>query len=139
MKAIWDNIRGLDLLETLPFVRRGAYGTVGHSLGGHNSVYTAVFESVFELWSRAAGWIRTSITKTATFAAGPANATCPITGIPGIGSAISRSTSTKWSPRLRLASADQRTLKDENFKWQSVDRIVAAAGKSISSMGNRKT
>ena len=44
MKAIWDNIRGLDLLESLPFVKRGGFGVVGHSLGGHNSVYTAIFD-----------------------------------------------------------------------------------------------
>ena len=44
MKAIWDNIRGIDLLESLPYVRKGAFGAMGHSLGGHNSVYTAVFE-----------------------------------------------------------------------------------------------
>ena len=44
MKAIWDNIRGLDLLESLPFVRKGSFGAIGHSLGGHNAVYTAVFE-----------------------------------------------------------------------------------------------
>ena len=44
MKAIWDNIRGLDLLETLPFVKKGKFGAIGHSLGGHNSIYTAVFD-----------------------------------------------------------------------------------------------
>jgi hypothetical protein len=44
LKAVWDNIRGLDLLESLPFVKPGAFGTIGHSLGGHNSVYTAVFD-----------------------------------------------------------------------------------------------
>jgi hypothetical protein len=44
MKAIWDNIRGLDLLESLPFVTRGKFGAIGHSLGGHNSLYTAVFD-----------------------------------------------------------------------------------------------
>ena len=44
MKAIWDNIRAIDLLETLPYVKRGPVGAIGHSLGGHNSVYTAVFE-----------------------------------------------------------------------------------------------
>jgi len=44
MKAIWNNIRGLDLLDQLPFVRSGRYGTIGHSLGGHNSIYTAVFD-----------------------------------------------------------------------------------------------
>jgi hypothetical protein len=45
MKAIWDNMRGLDLLESLPFVKKGGFGAIGHSLGGHNSIYTAVFDS----------------------------------------------------------------------------------------------
>ena len=44
MKAIWDNVRGLDLLDSLPYVQSGEYGVIGHSLGGHNSVYTAVFD-----------------------------------------------------------------------------------------------
>jgi hypothetical protein len=44
MKSIWDNIRGLDYLCTLPFVRTNGFGAIGHSLGGHNSVFTAVFE-----------------------------------------------------------------------------------------------
>jgi arylsulfatase A-like enzyme len=44
MKAIWDNVRGLDLLDSLPYVRHGRYGVIGHSLGGHNSVYTAIFD-----------------------------------------------------------------------------------------------
>lgn len=44
MKAIWDNIRGIDLLESLPLVRKGGVGVIGHSLGGHNGVYTAVFD-----------------------------------------------------------------------------------------------
>lgn len=44
LKAVWDNIRGLDLLESLPYVQRGQFGAIGHSLGGHNSVYTAVFD-----------------------------------------------------------------------------------------------
>lgn len=45
LKAAWDNIRGLDLLESLPFVdAKPGFGTIGHSLGGHNSVYTAVFD-----------------------------------------------------------------------------------------------
>jgi len=44
MKAIWDNIRGLDLLDSLRFVKRGTYGVLGHSLGGHNAIYTAVFD-----------------------------------------------------------------------------------------------
>lgn len=44
MKAVWDNIRGLDLLESLPFVVQGRFGAIGHSLGGHNAVFTAAFD-----------------------------------------------------------------------------------------------
>jgi hypothetical protein len=44
LKAVWDNIRGLDLLESLPYARPGRFAAIGHSLGGHNSVFTAVFD-----------------------------------------------------------------------------------------------
>lgn len=44
LKAVWDNLRGLDLLESLPFVRAGEFGAIGHSLGGHNAVFTAVHD-----------------------------------------------------------------------------------------------
>jgi dienelactone hydrolase len=44
MQAVWTNIRGLDLLDSLPYVPGGRYGSIGHSLGGHNSIYTAVFD-----------------------------------------------------------------------------------------------
>ncbi len=44
MKAVWDNIRSVDLLTTLPEVDAARIGCIGHSLGGHNSLFTAVFE-----------------------------------------------------------------------------------------------
>lgn len=44
MKAIWDNIRAVDVLETLPEVDRERIGVIGHSLGGHSGMFTAVFE-----------------------------------------------------------------------------------------------
>lgn len=44
MKAIWDNIRALDLVEALPFVKKGRFAVIGHSLGGHNSIFTALFD-----------------------------------------------------------------------------------------------
>ena len=44
LKAVWDNMRGLDLLASLPCVAGARCGAIGHSLGGHNSVYTAVFD-----------------------------------------------------------------------------------------------
>jgi dienelactone hydrolase len=45
MKAIWDNMRGVDLLQSLPEVDRGQIGAIGHSLGGHNSLFTAAFDT----------------------------------------------------------------------------------------------
>ncbi|MFN0080060.1 MAG: alpha/beta fold hydrolase, partial [Prosthecobacter sp.] len=44
MKAIWNNLRAVDFLETLPQVNKDRIGVIGHSLGGHNSLFTAVFD-----------------------------------------------------------------------------------------------
>ncbi|RPI88788.1 MAG: DUF2920 family protein [Planctomycetaceae bacterium] len=44
MKAVWDNVRAIDLLESLPEVDAGRIGCLGHSLGGHNAIFTALFE-----------------------------------------------------------------------------------------------
>ena len=44
MKAIWNNIRAVDLLESLGYVDLDNIGVIGHSLGGHNALFTAVFE-----------------------------------------------------------------------------------------------
>jgi dienelactone hydrolase len=44
MKAIWNNVRAVDLLQTLPEVHPDRIGVIGHSLGGHNSLFTAAFD-----------------------------------------------------------------------------------------------
>ena len=44
MKAIWDNTRAVDYLSTLPEVDAERIGVIGHSLGGHNAMFTAAFE-----------------------------------------------------------------------------------------------
>ncbi len=44
MKAIWNNMRAVDLLESLPQVDSNRIGAIGHSLGGHNCLFTAVFD-----------------------------------------------------------------------------------------------
>jgi acetyl esterase/lipase len=45
MKAIWNNIRAVDLLVSLPEVDAERIGCIGHSLGGHNTMFTAVFDT----------------------------------------------------------------------------------------------
>lgn len=45
MKAIWDNMRGIDLLQGLPEVDGARIGCLGHSLGGHNTLFTSAFDT----------------------------------------------------------------------------------------------
>jgi dienelactone hydrolase len=44
MKAVYDNIRAIDLLQSLPQVDPQRIGCIGHSLGGHNTMFTAAFD-----------------------------------------------------------------------------------------------
>lgn len=44
MKAVWNNLRAIDLLQTLPEVDGERIGCIGHSLGGHNAMFTAAFD-----------------------------------------------------------------------------------------------
>lgn len=44
MKAVWDNIRSIDLLSSSGEVDKERIGVIGHSLGGHSAIFTAVFE-----------------------------------------------------------------------------------------------
>lgn len=44
MKAIWNNMRAVDLLQSLPEVDGERLGVIGHSLGGHNAMFTAAFD-----------------------------------------------------------------------------------------------
>jgi dienelactone hydrolase len=45
MKAIVNHVRGLDLLASLPAVDPKRMGAIGHSLGGHNSLFLAMFDA----------------------------------------------------------------------------------------------
>lgn len=44
MKAIVNNMRGIDLLQSLPEVDGQRIAAIGHSLGGHNAMFTAAFD-----------------------------------------------------------------------------------------------
>lgn len=44
MKGIWNHRRAVDVLQSLPDVDPDRIGAIGHSLGGHNSLFLAAFE-----------------------------------------------------------------------------------------------
>jgi hypothetical protein len=134
LKAVWDNIRGLDLLGSLPFVKPGAIGAIGHSLGGHNAVFTGVFDDRVKVVVSSCG-----LDSFLDYYRGDEKVWQPEKGW----------TQTRYMPRLsgyrdRLAEipfdfheligalAPRHVLilaprKDHNFRADSVDRIVAAA------------
>jgi glucuronyl esterase-like protein len=128
MKAIWDNIRGLDLLASLPFVRTNGFGATGHSLGGHNSVYTAVFDERVKVVVTSCGldsyrdYMDGNIKGWTSTRYMPKLLDYPLTEIPFdfhemIGA---------LAPRTCFISAP---YGDTNFKWKSVDAVAAAARK----------
>jgi dienelactone hydrolase len=44
MKGIWNHMRAVDLLQSLAEVDGTRIGCIGHSLGGHNSLFVAAFD-----------------------------------------------------------------------------------------------
>jgi len=44
MKGIWNHMRAVDLLQSLPEVDSDRIGCIGHSLGGHNSLFVTAFD-----------------------------------------------------------------------------------------------
>lgn len=134
LKAVWDNMRGLDLLESLPFVAGKSFGAIGHSLGGHNSVYTAVFDPRIAVvvsscgldsfidyyggdqkeWQPEQGWCQTRyMPKLANYRGHLVDIPFDFQELVGA-----------LAPRHVLIIAPTR---DSNFRADSVDRIAAAA------------
>jgi dienelactone hydrolase len=135
LKAVWDNMRGLDLLTSLPYVDSSkGFATIGHSLGGHNSVYTAVFDERLKVivsscgldsyldyyggnpknWDPEKGWCQTRYMRKLADYKGRLEQ-IPFDFHEMIGA---------LAPRHTLIIAP---TKDSNFRADSVDRIAAAA------------
>jgi dienelactone hydrolase len=128
MKAIWDNIRGMDLLDSLPFVQRGNYAAIGHSLGGHNSVYTAVFDERIKAVVSSCG-----LDSYTDYKGGDITGWTSTRYMPRLAQFKGRSSETPFdfdellaalAPRPVMISA---ALHDANFSTASVDRITTAA------------
>lgn len=134
LKAVWDNQRAIDLLESLPQVRRGPVAAIGHSLGGHNAIFTAFFDERIGVVVSSCG-----LDSFLDYYGGEDKVWLPEKGW----------TQTRYMPRLaeyrgRLEAipfdfhelvaglAPRRVLliaplHDSNFQAASVDRIAAAA------------
>lgn len=56
MKNIFNNMRCIDLLQSLPDVDPGRIGVIGHSLGGHNAIFTGAFDNRLKVVVSSCGW-----------------------------------------------------------------------------------
>lgn len=129
MKAVWDNVRGLDYLETLPFVRRDAgFAAIGHSLGGHNSIFTAVFEPRLKAVVSSCGF-----DSVLDYKDGNLQGWVQERYMLRMGDYLGRNAEVPFDYHELVAALAPRAffvnapLHDSNFKWDSVDRIAAAA------------
>lgn len=134
MKAIWDNIRGLDYLASLPFVQTNGFGAIGHSLGGHNGIFTAVFDERIRVVVSSCG-----LDSFVDYYAGDASVWKPERGwcqqryMPKLLAYAGRLDQLPFdfaevigalAPRVCLINAPKG---DTNFRWRSVDEMAGAA------------
>ncbi|MFH1966209.1 MAG: alpha/beta fold hydrolase [Acidobacteriota bacterium] len=56
MKGIVNHMRCVDYLVSLPYVDPDNIGVIGHSLGGHNAMFAAVFDQRFKAVVSSCGW-----------------------------------------------------------------------------------
>jgi len=128
MKAIWDNVRGLDLLESLPFVRKGGFGAIGHSLGGHNAIYTAVFDDRIQVLVSSCGF-----DSFVDYMDGKIKGWTSERYMPGLLAYQDRLAEIPFDFHELIGALAPRPVfinaphGDTNFKWRSVDEIVASA------------
>ncbi|SRR6056297_1023741 len=145
LKAVWDNMRGIDLLQSLPYVDPQGIGAIGHSLGGHNAVYTAVFDRRVQAvvsscgldsyrdyyggdparWARGQGWTSDRY-------------------MPRLAAYQNRLDELPFDFHEMLAALAPRRvlviapLHDSNFRADSVDRVTATARKIFQLYGTPK-
>lgn len=56
MKAIWNHMRCVDLLQARPDVDGDKIGAIGHSLGGHNAIFLGVMDPRVKVIVSSCGW-----------------------------------------------------------------------------------
>jgi len=56
MQAIFNHIRCVDLLQSRPDVDPENIGVIGHSLGGHNAMFVAAFDTRLKVAVSSSGW-----------------------------------------------------------------------------------
>lgn len=137
MKAIWNNMRAVDYLQSLPEVNGDRIGVIGHSLGGHNSMFTAAFDDRLKVIVSSCGFC--SFEK---YYKGNLKGWTSDRYMPKIASEFNNDPKkvpfdfsdvvVSFAPRAFLAVAPE---KDNNFEVSGVRDVIAAAAPTYKKLG----
>ncbi len=129
MKAIWNNMRAVDYLQSLPEVDGERIGVIGHSLGGHNAMFTAAFDERLKVIVSSCGFC-----SFAKYYGGDLKGWTSDRYMPRIASEYGNDPKkvpfdftdvvTSFAPRAFLAVAPE---KDDNFAVAGVRDVIAFA------------
>ncbi len=135
MKGVWDSSRALDVLESLPYVRTGkGFAAIGHSLGGHNAIFSAVFDDRIRVVASSCGF-----DAFADYYDGDqahwyyGKGWCQLRYMPRMSNYRDRLGEIPFDFKDLLAALAPRKLfvsaplHDDNFRWKSVQRTIAHA------------
>ena len=140
MKAIVNHLRCTDFLVSLGFTDAARLGVIGHSLGGHNAIFHAVFDERIQAIVSSCGW-------------------CPFGDY--YGGNVTGWTSDRYMPLLKTkyglevsqlpfdfyeltAALAPRTfvsvspLQDSNFEVSGVQKAIPVAGSIYALLGARE-
>ena len=137
MKAIWNNMRAVDLLRSLPDVDGERIGVIGHSLGGHNAMFTAAFDERLKVVVSCCGFC-----SFAKYMGGDLKGWTSDRYMPRIASEYGNDAKkmpfefadvvTSFAPRAFLAVAP---VRDDNFAVAGVKDVMAAAEPAYKALG----
>ena len=129
MKGIWNHMRCVDLLQAMPEVDPARIGAIGHSLGGHNTLFVGAFDPRIKVVVTSCGFTyfpkyysgdltgwshRGYMPRIASeYATDPSKMPFDFTEILGV-----------IAPRAVFINAP---LGDDNFEYTGVEDCVAAA------------
>jgi dienelactone hydrolase len=129
MKAFYDNIRAIDVLQSLPEVDPERIGCIGHSLGGHNALFTAAMDERIKAVVSSCGF-----TAFARYKGGDLNGWTSSRYMPRIATRYEKSPQRMPFdfPEVLAAIAPRHVfivapLHDDNFDVAGVQESIAAA------------
>lgn len=134
MKGIWNHVRSVDLLQSRPEVDPTRIGCIGHSLGGHNSLWLAAFDRRIKVVVSSCGFNSMAAYAASPYGGGTLKNYAQQRYMPYIASRYDNDPQKvpfEWSEVLAALAPRpvfiNAPLRDENFVVAGVNEAVEAA------------